>query len=128
MAGRNTKLTPEIIKILADSIEAGLTHKLACQAANVGQSTLYLWKSIGDEQESGLERDLVDAIEEAEAKLAKQCVDMVRLAGLDDWKAAAWMLERRLGYRAQSSIEVSGPDGKAIEINAWSDLAKAAES
>ncbi len=47
MAGRKSKLLPEIQSQLVEALSAGVTDAEACACAGVGLSTFYLWQQIG---------------------------------------------------------------------------------
>ena len=47
MAGRKTKLTPEVQEIIVDGINAGLTFGLTCARAGVNPATFYRWLEKG---------------------------------------------------------------------------------
>ena len=68
MAGRRSKLTPERRRIICGAIRDGASFAAAAAAANIDQSTLHTWRRLGDEEEAGPHRALVDALELSEAE------------------------------------------------------------
>ena len=68
MAGRKTKLTPERRRIICDAIRDGASYSAAAAAAGIDQSTLHTWRRLGDEEEVGPHRTLVDELALAEAE------------------------------------------------------------
>ena len=80
---------------LGEFMKTGLAFSTACRAAGVHPNTYYLWKKkaeAGDEPYATSYRKLLEARAQGEAELAQV---IVNAAKTDDWKAAAWMLERR---------------------------------
>lgn len=49
MAGRNTKLTPDLIDLIVKSIENGSFDHVAATAAGIGRQTFYDWMRRGQE-------------------------------------------------------------------------------
>lgn len=93
------KLDPAMIGKVALALGSGLTLRLAAQHAGVHDRTLYRWIARGRKAKSGVYRDLVVAIDAAEAQCAKQLLEVIRDTAPDRWQAAAWLLERRFGYK-----------------------------
>jgi hypothetical protein len=70
-------------------LRKGCTIEAACQAANIGRSTYYTWLD-----EIPQFKEFVNATEsDVEANLLDQ------IANYGDWRAAAWILERRYPQR-----------------------------
>jgi len=102
--GRPSKLTPERRARLVQAARLGLTRELQADYAGVGRSTLARWLATGRKAKRGQFRELWEALKEAEAQGA--ALHMTRIAGASkegDWKAAAWLLERRHGYNRSGS-------------------------
>lgn len=126
MAGRKTKLTPEIQQVICEAIRLGLTYSAACDLAGIDFTTFTRWVQWGKEQSKGQFYLFYKAVNESNAiaKLAlikrvqaaanEHNVETVkRITGLGednkeilikeervtsrewDWRAAAWILERR---------------------------------
>ncbi len=78
---------------------------------------------------SGRWRAFLDAVERAEAMLRSGCIGNIRVAGVDQWQAAAWLLERRFSaeYARTERHEVSGKDGGPVEVEAMSPEERRAE-
>ena len=68
MAGRKTKLTPERRRIICAAIRDGASFAAAAAAAGIDQSTLHTWRRLGDEEEAGPYRTLVDELALSEAE------------------------------------------------------------
>ena len=99
------KLTEERKGILCQAIEEGCTYKLAAAAAGISESTLYNWLSAGRKARAGKQRELLEAMKKAEQRRAQLLLSRINQHSNKDWKAAAWLLERRYGYRKDSILE-----------------------
>ena len=85
--------------IICTYLRKGCTIEASCQAANIGRATYYRWleeipefKEFVNATESDVEATLLDTIRE-----------------FGDWRAAAWILERRYPQRwgVKRELEVS---------------------
>lgn len=92
--GRKTVLDADVQKRIATLVNAGAPLPMACEASGVSWNTAKGWMRRGRDGEKPFS-DFVDAI--AEAKAAFVCGSAMRItkAADKDWKAAAWLLERR---------------------------------
>ena len=68
MAGRKTKLTPNRQRTICEVMRDGGTYAAAAAQAGICESTLHDWRRYGAEEESGIYRDLVDALDRAIAE------------------------------------------------------------
>lgn len=98
--GRKIKLTDEIIERFCDCIRNGLSNKDACIACRICEETFYSWKR--DVEENNQEKPnftkkvkLLECIKEAEADFKNFHIKNINELAQKDWKASAWMLERR---------------------------------
>lgn len=96
--GRPTKLTPARQDKFCKLLRAGNYLETAAYASGVHPSTIYNWLNIGYEQNSGAERNFIDAVKKAAADAE---VDALKIAkdGKHNWQSAAWFLERRYPAR-----------------------------
>ena len=91
--GRNTVITPQVIETLVEALKAGATHEIACQYAGIGKTAFY--------QRLSKDAEFAEIIGNAEGRGAiRHLANINKLAlGTDelapDWKASAWILERR---------------------------------
>ena len=76
-------------------VRQGCTHKVAALRAGISESTFYAWVSKGKAAKSGLYRDFADDLELAEAVAEGTLTLQMRAHAARDWRATAWMLERR---------------------------------
>ncbi len=125
---RPTKLTPEVRDKIVKAISAGAYATVAAKAAGIGKSTYFRW--LEEALKENAKPELVEfreAVKEAEAQAEIANIALIRTAAqAGTWQAAAWYLERkhaeRWGRTTKLQAELSGPDGKPIQI----DDAKAA--
>jgi hypothetical protein len=89
--GRKTKLTDKLEADLVEHVAAGNFVTVACKALNVSQSTFYRWMN----SDAPRYRQFQDKITSASARAEADAVTCIRRHSRDDWRAAAWYLERR---------------------------------
>lgn len=95
------KLNAETKARLVEGIKLGLSNKLAAQYAGVSESTFYAWRQRGQAGEPEY-LELLESIKRAEAQSAAQCLAVIKRAAHEgNWTSAAWLLERRHGYRKE---------------------------
>ena len=92
--GRKTKLSPDLQKRLLDAIAAGNYIHTACAAVGIGESTYFKWLERGRAGESPY-REFMEALTRAEQQAIVSLVEIVRSHAIADWRAAAFLLERR---------------------------------
>ena len=116
MAGRKTKLTPEVQEIIVDGINAGLTLVLTCARAGVTYVTFYRWLEKGEAANSGVFCEFFNAVSRAKADSALRLVSQITLQAPTDWRAAAFLLERRFPDDYGKRSEVTGKDGGPVKV------------
>lgn len=92
--GRPTRCTDNMIVQLASLIADGMTYALAAEACGIHSDTFRQWMRKGEAGEEPYVA-LVVALQRAEALGAHALLQKVQAASDMDWKAAAWLLERR---------------------------------
>jgi hypothetical protein len=109
MPGTNGRLTPELETRIALSVASGLPIPIAAQAHGVPKSTWAEWLAKGRAGKQPYARFL-DAMNEAKAAWAEATTRNITTASALDWKAGAWLLERRMPqhYSAKAKLEHSG--------------------
>lgn len=120
-AHRPTKFTPETVKRLLDGIRAGLPYHLASEAAGISLSTFNEWQR--GEFPRGADKELrtyfLDELTRAKGESALRNIALISNAAKEDWRAAAWILERRFPADfGKQSLEITGSDGGPIQIEA----------
>lgn len=93
---RPTKLTPEFQDKICKLIAAtGCTVEGAAAAVDIDPRTIYDWRSRGLIECSGIYYQFSQALMRARAKSEATLVACIASAAKTDWRAAAWILERR---------------------------------
>lgn len=127
MAGRPSKLTPELQERIISAIRAGNYMETAAAYAGISKDTLYRWLKQGARAKSGPYKRFSDAIAQAMAQSEVRDVAVIHKAAETEWTAAAWRLERkypeRWGRRQKVEAQVSGPGGGPVEVTATVNLA-----
>lgn len=102
-AARPTLCTPEVTRLVAELVAAGLTIPVACKAIGVSKPSWASWNAKGRKHEAdGTDsqyREWWEAMCEAKASCEANLIRMVSAGSASDWKAAAWVLERRYSKR-----------------------------
>lgn len=140
---RPTKLSPEVQERIVMAVRAGATREVAAALVPVNVRTLYRWLSNGHKHENGLQSQLSQAIEKAEAEFEAEAILRVRQSSIGgeiiarktttrkdgaivveetytrpEWTAAAWLLERkypdRWGRRERIDLRVLREEAKRM--------------
>lgn len=94
VAGRPTKLTPEVETDLVLLLANGLSIRSAARVVGVSRRSLTRWLADGLAERVAQARasrpDTTEALTEA-----RMVVALAKAAALGEWRAGAWMLERR---------------------------------
>jgi transposase len=124
MAGRKSKLTPQLIKDAVKLLKGGSYVSTVCEFIGIDPSTWYRWMREGKKAKSGLKSQFYHAIKKADAEAEIRMVtDIQKIANENQtWQALAWMLERkypeRWGRREKFSADVSHT-GKVSESHEY---------
>lgn len=98
--GRPTTLTPQITKMICDALELGSYLESAAAYAGVHKTTLHKWLFKGRKVKKGLYADFVSQVDMAIEKSEVRKIQRInKAAETGDWRADAWMLERKLPKR-----------------------------
>jgi len=114
--GRKSKFTAPVKTRIIEALRAGTTYEIAAQYAGISRSTLYEWIKKGEQTTTGSYRTFYDNIKKAEAEGAVVHLGTISQASKKDWKAAAWLLERRHGYSKEGVIRSDDREAKEIEL------------
>lgn len=130
MAGRKTKLTPEIQECIIEAVGAGATYEIAALAGGISYDTLHNWFKRGAREaerrtNGGKPSEVEDqffvffgALKKAEGDAAVRWlrrIDAAAAAG--EWQAAAWKLERRYPHvYGRRALEVTGRDSGPVVL------------
>lgn len=129
--GQPPKLTPEVQERIVGAIRGGAYNETAALFAGISESTFYKWLQKGNEaREQEIEPEnseylqFLQAIEKAQADTEIENLLVVRGAAqgkptkegvpgeAQDWKAAAWLLERKFPDRyGRRIVQIPDPAG-----------------
>ena len=115
-------LTPALQDQIAGYVNAGSPIPLACKAAGVSWNTAKEWMKRGKREEDGIYCEFFAAMERAKARWAAGAAMRITKAGQKDWKADAWLLERRVKEfrKPEHRVELTGAKGGPVELQAIS--------
>ena len=103
------KLNDETKSRLGQAIKLGMTNKLAAQYAGVSESTFYSWRQRGVAGDPEY-LELLESLKRAEAESAAHCLAVIKKSAQEgNWTSAAWLLERRHGFRKEQ-VEMQEPE------------------
>jgi hypothetical protein len=144
--GRPTKLTDDLRDELARHLAAGNPIKTACALVGIGESTYHKWRARGKAERERVaeghancrvrkaERPFVEFMESttrARAEASRKRVANITEAADEDWRAAAWLLERREPetWGQKKRVEHAGKGGGPIQtaqvsIEEWREQQK----
>ena len=110
--------SPDLADKVIDGLKKGHTKTNVCKMLGLGDNAIRRWRQkdrSGDERYAGFDLRVKAAEEAAQGNL----IDCITVHSQDDWRAAAWLLERRwdaFKLRAKTSKEAQGElDRLAIE-------------
>jgi hypothetical protein len=114
-------LTPEVHERVCQGLRDGGHMEQAAAYAGVHRATVYRWLARGESDDAPQRfRDYAAAVGEAEAGFEIASLALIARAGDEDWRARAWLVERRHPRRwgRRKALELSGPDGEPIQLEA----------
>ena len=111
------RVTVKQLQPALEALRKGATYKLAAKAAGVGESTLHRYIKKGREGDRTWAPFYKD-IQLAEHARAEMMLQLIEDGARKDWRAAAWMLERRYGYRKDAPLDSIPDETKAAPSDA----------
>ena len=118
---RPTKFTAETVERLLNAIKVGLPYHLAADAAGISLATFNEWQrgEIARSADKHLKAYFLDELTRAKGTAALRNAAIVSKAATEDWRAAAWILERRFPQDfGKQALEISGPNSGPIQVEA----------
>jgi len=98
-AGQPTKLSPDVHAAIVYAVEQGATYEVAALSAGVHADTFRVWRQQGEAElaagTSSQFSELAAAVHDARASGEVELARLIRAHARLDWRAAAWLLERR---------------------------------
>jgi hypothetical protein len=112
-----SKLTPELQSQICGYVNGGVPIPTACGACGISWNTVQTWLRKGRDGEKPY-AEFVAALNQAKNRWEAAAAIRVTKAADKDWKAAAWMLERRRHeiWGAREKLELTGKGGGAIKV------------
>lgn len=96
--GRPSKFTKPRKDRIVQAIAAGCTYEMAADYAGISRTTLWSWLKKGEDPKNKSYCTFLNDIKRAEVEGAMVHLGTITQASQKDWKASAWMLERRHGF------------------------------
>lgn len=115
--GRRCLLTKERTDKICNGIKKGLTYDMCAKYAGVSPSAFYSWLRKGRQGKDKKFIDFVSKLEQAEAQGAVFHLDNINRNSADDWKASAWILERRHNFTRYNSIQSQMQEEKQLSTD-----------
>ena len=106
MAGK-TKLTDAIEKTICDAVAVGLTYESAGEYAGVSRRTVRYWMEWGEQKPHSRYAAFLHAVQQANARARINLLAKIQKAAGDEWRAAAWILERRFADEFGTAMKVT---------------------
>jgi len=130
--GGQLKLNPELQERFCHAVRMGMRYQDACRYVKITPATFQTWTNrgaMGDEPYA----TFTCAVKAAETEGMMACLESIERAHRNkDWKAAAWLLERRYGWwpnhmvttvtEEQTSMDLSTDEGRSEVIAALQAL------
>ena len=111
-----SKLNDDVVSRLSFALRQGSTYDLAAQYAGITRQTLYNWLAKANDGDTAYVV-VLDTVKSAEAFGALDMLQIItESAASGSWQAAAWLLERRHGYRRDSVISLTTEDNEDNEL------------
>jgi transposase len=128
--GRTSKvLDPRVTEVFLDGIRQNLTRNLACKKAGINPGSFSRWMTRAREADVSGENDSIyvvfrNKLEKIEAETAAELVQTIETASHKDWKAAAWVVERRHpdDYGKRETTVIEGSEERPLEVKTSLDL------
>jgi Homeodomain-like domain len=116
-AGRRDSLAQGVEQQLLAALRTGATIGEAAAAAGISRSTVHRWVARGEGQD-GRFQNFAEAVAQARAEAKVGAIAAVRRAMPEDWRAAAFYLERTdpEQWGRRTAHELTGADGKPIAL------------
>lgn len=117
---RPTKYSPEVVAKIIQAIDMGATQELAAGFGGISTDTFHVWRDRYP--------DFAAKLREAEGRAAVKWLAKIEAAATDDWKAAAWKLERRHPHAYGKTVSEQQHSGEVgirryigVDLSALSD-------
>jgi transposase-like protein len=89
-----------VTRAICNALRLGNYIDVAARFGGITKETFYVWCRLGRKRGArDPHKTFVEEVDRALAQCETQLLGNIRKAGEDDWKAAAWLLERRFRSR-----------------------------
>ncbi len=89
------RLTPDIQRFIIERLYQGHTRIAVCRVARLDERVVSGWITQGLKDKSGIYHDFAIACDKAVGDSEIQILRQIRESGKKDWRALAWIMERR---------------------------------
>jgi transposase len=96
---RKPKFGPERCESILELLRQGVPQQAAAHRSGITEKSFYRWLERGRNEEKGPYHDFVLAVEAAHATAETALVLRIQTHSRKDWRAAAFLLERRFPDR-----------------------------
>lgn len=104
---RRTKYCTEIVEAICTALAAGISIRAACAQVNISEQTYYDWKDKYPE--------FNHAVNSTRPNFELQMLELIKMAAITDWRAAAWILQKRYpdayGDKREVDFNMNKTDG-----------------
>lgn len=100
------KVTLKQLQPAIDALKVGATYKLAAEAAGIAPSTFYKYLRKGRDQETPMWAEFFRQVQAANHDRSQFMLKRIEEGSRKDWRAAAWLLERRYLYRLNAPMDI----------------------
>ena len=98
------RITLKQLQPAIEALKLGATYKLAAEAAGVAPSTFYKYLRKGRNKVTPMWAEFFRQVQEANHVRSQFMLKRIEEGSRKDWRAAAWLLERRYLYRLNPPI------------------------
>jgi len=120
--GRPTKLDKDLIRDALAASQMGMSIDLLSAYIGVARSTVFEWIRRGSEEPGSIYREFSDAVSRGRSQCAALNLHRIQQASAEDWRAAAWIMERRFGYHRQLDVRAEYKEADRRPIQTGADL------
>jgi len=100
------KVTLKQLQPAIEALKVGATYKLAAEAAGIAPSTFYKYLRKGRDQETPMWAEFYRQVQAANHDRSQFMLKRIEEGSRKDWRAAAWLLERRYLYRLNAPMDI----------------------
>jgi hypothetical protein len=120
VGGRPSKFDDQRAARILEAIAHGVTYALAAEYAGISEKTLTRWRKANV--------DFDQQLREAEGNALMSWLTLIDRAALEDWRAAAWIVERRYPAHYGKTVQEQQHTGNVVSrvviehVNTWQQL------